>query len=70
VLRTEDFTTEAGDAVLAKLDHRQELRLAQTFDFGRDRLLFHVDDVGRTYHIANAAAGAFFELNAFDHVAS
>jgi hypothetical protein len=28
VLGTEDFTGEAGDAVFAELDHRQELGLA------------------------------------------
>ena len=35
------------------------------FDRNRDRL--HVDDVGRTDRIADAAAGASFEFDLFDH---
>ena len=39
-------------------------------DLSRDRLRLHVDHVGRADHVADAAAGAFFELDAFDHAVS
>ena len=35
-----------------------------------DRLRLHVDDVGRADHVADAAAGAFLDLDALDHAAS
>ena len=35
-----------------------------------DRLRLHVDHVGRADHVADAAAGAFLELDALDHAAS
>ena len=39
-------------------------------DLSRDRLRLHVDHVGRADHVADAATGAFFELDAFDHAVS
>src|SRR5262249_31382485 len=69
VLRAEDLATEAGDAVLAKLDHRQELLLLQARHLVHDRRGLHVDDIGWTDQIAHAAARAFLELDPLDHVA-
>src|SRR5690242_7167204 len=62
LLRAEDLAAEAGDAVLAELDDRQELLLAQARDLNGDGLRLHVDHVGRADHVADAAAGAFVEL--------
>ena len=39
-------------------------------DLNSDGLLLHVDHIGRTDHVADATAGAFFELDAFDHAVS
>ena len=36
----------------------------------RDRLRLHVNHIGRTDDVADAAAGAFFDLDAFDHTVS
>src|SRR5436305_3008396 len=53
LFRAEYLATEAGDAVLAELDDRQELRLPQTRDLSRGRLRLHVDHVGGANHVAN-----------------
>src|SRR6476660_7804011 len=70
VLRAEDFAAEAGDAVLAELDDRQEPGLAQPRDLNGDGLRLHVDHIGRADQVADAATGAFFEFDAFDHAVS
>jgi hypothetical protein len=60
---------EAGNAVLAEFDDRQPLVHDEPIDLGRHRHLFHVDHVGRTDVIANAAARALLKLDLFDHLA-
>ena len=70
VLRAEDFAAEAGDAVLAELDDRQELGLPQARNLAHHRLRLHVDDVGRADHVADAATGAFLDFDVFDHAVS
>jgi hypothetical protein len=67
LLRAEYLAAEAGDAVLAEFDDWQQLRLAEARNLSRDRLHFHVDHIGRADQVADAAAGAFFKLDAFDH---
>src|SRR5215510_8998206 len=65
-LGAEDLAAEAGDAVLAELDHRQELRLQQPGDFRIDRHRLHVNDVGGTDGVADAAARATGDVDALD----
>jgi len=70
VFRTENLAAEAGDAVLAEFDDRQEPGLAQARDLNGDGLRLHVDHIGRADHVADATAGAFVELDALDHAVS
>jgi len=70
LFRAEYFAAEASNAVFAKSYHRQEFGLAQPRDLTRNRLRFHVDHVCRAYDVADAAAGAFFDLDAFNHAIS
>jgi hypothetical protein len=70
VFRAKNLATKAGNTVLAELDDWQQLGLAQSWNLSRDRLRLHVDDVGRADHVADAATGAFFDFNAFDHATS
>ena len=65
LLGTENLAAKASDAVLAKFDHRQELGLHETVDRGLQRHRLHVDHVGRTDVIANAAARALFKCRYF-----
>src|SRR5207248_508390 len=67
LLRTENFATETGDAMLAEFDVGDELELPQVFDFVLYRRGFHVDHVGGTDKVANAAARALLDVNCFDH---
>jgi hypothetical protein len=69
LLGTEDLATEAGDAVFAKLDHGKAFERNEAIDAGRDRHLLHVDHVGWTDVVADAAAGALLKLDVFDHPA-
>jgi hypothetical protein len=69
-LRAEDFAAKASDAMLAKFDHRKQPDLGKTCDLDRNRCGFHMDDVRRANSIANAATGALFDINFFDHAIS
>jgi ABC-type nitrate/sulfonate/bicarbonate transport system substrate-binding protein len=55
--------------VLAEFDHRQALVGDEAVDLGRHRYLFHVNYVGRTDVITDAAARALLKLDLFDHLA-
>jgi hypothetical protein len=70
LLRAEYLAAETGDAMFAEFDRRKLFDLVQTCDFDPylDRL--HVNDVRRTYQVADAAAGAFFEVDRLDHAVS
>ena len=70
VFRTEYLATEAGDAVLAKLDDGEEFSLAKSRNLNHDGLWLHMNHIGGADHVADAAAGAFFDLDAFDHTVS
>ena len=67
VFRTEYFAAKAGDAVLTKLDDGQVLGLAESRNLNRNDLWLHMNHIGRANHVADAAAGAFFDLDTFDH---
>src|SRR4029453_10412033 len=67
LLRAEYLAAEAGDAVLAVLDHGQQLDPRQSLDLHRDRNRLHVDDVRRADGVADAAARAPLELDVLDH---
>jgi hypothetical protein len=67
LLRTKNFTAEASDAVLAEFYDREAERRVQTRDDARCRHGFHVNDIGRADDVAYPAAGAFIDLNTFDH---
>src|SRR5262249_20521553 len=66
-LRAENFAAEAGDAVLAKLDHGHQRDASQARDVSRNRGRLHVDHVGRTDRIADATAGAARDVDVLDH---
>jgi hypothetical protein len=67
LFRAKYFAAKASDAVLAKLDGWQLICGAQVGKILRvgDRL--HVDNIGGANDIADPAAGAFFNVDAFDH---
>jgi tRNA C32,U32 (ribose-2'-O)-methylase TrmJ len=67
LFRAKDLATETSDAMRLKLDDRQKLCLYEAVVTGRERYGLHVDDVGRAYVVADAAARALFEVNMFDH---
>jgi hypothetical protein len=69
LLGTEDLATETGDAVLAELDHRKQPGRCQTGNAGCNGYRLHVNHIGGTDVIANAAARALLKLNVFDHPA-
>src|SRR5262249_30885716 len=62
VLRAENLAAEAGDAMLAEFDDRQELGLPQAGNLRRNGLRLHVDHISRADHVTDAAAGAFVEF--------
>src|SRR5262245_32876483 len=67
LLGAEDLAAEAGDAVLAEPDHRQQLALAQARHLERNLDRLHVNDVRGAYGIADAAAGAALDVDRLDH---
>src|SRR5262245_53773062 len=67
LLRAEYLAAEAGDAVLAVLDHGQQLGSRQSLDLHWDGHRLHVDDVRRADGVADAAASAPLELDVLDH---
>jgi hypothetical protein len=65
---TKNLAGKAGDAVLAKLDHRQEFCWDEAgLRTGRQGHGLHVDHVGRANIVANPATGASFQVDTFDH---
>jgi hypothetical protein len=67
LLRAENLAAKAGDAVLAKLDNRQQFGFDKALGQGLDRRRLHVDDVRRTYIVANPATRTLCNLDIFDH---
>src|SRR5262245_53512183 len=67
VFGTEYLAAEAGDAVLAELDDRQQLGAREPGDLLRHGHRLHVDDVRRAHQVADPAAGALIELDILDH---
>jgi hypothetical protein len=68
LLGAENFAAETGDAVLAKLDDgKAEHRSQSGWRAGRGCDRFHVNDIGRAHGVTDAASGAFFQFDAFDH---
>jgi len=69
LFRTKNLATEAGDAVFWIFYDRQSTRGCQSACVLRIAWL-HMNHVGRTYDIADATAGAFFDFDVLDHLAS
>jgi hypothetical protein len=67
LLRAENLTAEAGDAVLAKLDDRQQPGFNKALGQRPDRRRLHVDHVRRTDIVANPATRTLCNLDMFDH---
>jgi hypothetical protein len=67
LFRTEDLAVEAGDAMLAKLDHGQEITKPQAGDWIGFGCGLHMDDIGRADNVTNPATGAFLHFDLFDH---
>jgi len=67
LFRAENLAAEAGDAVLAKLYNRQQPGFDEALGHGLYRRRLHVNDVGRTYIVANPATGTLCNLDIFDH---
>jgi hypothetical protein len=68
-LRAKNLAAKAGDAMLAEFDHGKEFGLAKPIDFGGGLLRFHMNNIGWTNQIADAATCALFQLDIFDHAA-
>src|ERR1051326_5042375 len=68
LLGAEDLAAEAGDAVLTEADDGEEPSGVEAGQGDRVARRLHVDDVGRAHDIADAAAGAFRDVDVLDHV--
>jgi hypothetical protein len=67
LLGAENLAAEAGDAVLAEADGGQLLRGVEPGQGDRVWRRLHVDDVRRAHDVADAAAGAFRNVDVLDH---